>query len=782
MKTFTKEHSREYSLFRVNTWYVSSIKGVKEIIDFSIDEMCMIYSGKGLVSGYYEPGSLKILFGKVIEKCQEKEYMKEEIKKFLKLFEELKPYFIGEKKPKNVEELKRIQELYSKYWAYVAVVFMIPTLPVDKELKKLAYDARALTQEHNEDMEKVIKECLEKWYPGIKGKTSFVLPEEVWKGEINKEKIAEREKGYIFYKGKVYTGNLEEWLKKLGIKLEEVKEEKELRGQIGYKGLVKGRVKIVSNVNDIPKVQEGDILVSTMTMPKYLPAMKKATAFVTDEGGITCHAAIVSREMKKPCIVGTKTATQILKDNDYIEVNANEGVIKKISNELTGEDLKDYKIINVGGRAVHYYIHYATGHMYSVKEHEWPLGVSVLILSHDNQARWNYLKRSDEDFDKYLDRFLEKPFLMKKLEKYINNTSSETVKKLDKNLSKISNKELIELHNYYFNQFENIMHTSGLLRFVDNALLKRLKDLYTEKALEIANISEKPSYALKEEIELLKGEDIKNIHKKYTWSTMGYFEEKPKSLEDYKKQLKEIKNPEKRLKEITEIQKRELEERKRFLKKVKKEDLPLFEIAAESTYLKDHLKFYTNRMIYYAEPLFKEIAKRTKKDIYFIKELLPEEVKDLLEGKEPDLNYIKERKENNVLFSEFGNFKVLTGEKALEFEKKYIQKEVKKELKGRIACKGYAKGKAKIIISSKDFHKIEKGDIIVVPNTSPDYVPILKKVAGIIAEEGGLTAHVSIVSREFNIPCIVGIENVTKIIKENTIIELDANKGIIKKC
>ena len=64
-----------------------------------------------------------------------------------------------------------------------------------------------------------------------------------------------------------------------------------------------------------------------MTRPEYLPAMKKSLAIVTDEGGITSHAAIVSRELKIPCIIGTKTATQVLKDGDLVQVNANHGQV-----------------------------------------------------------------------------------------------------------------------------------------------------------------------------------------------------------------------------------------------------------------------------------------------------------------------------------------------------------------------------------------------------------------------------------------------------------------------
>ena len=56
--------------------------------------------------------------------------------------------------------------------------------------------------------------------------------------------------------------------------------------------------------------------------------MKKASAFITDEGGITCHASIIARELKKPCIIGTKIATKVLKDGDMVEVDGNIGVIK----------------------------------------------------------------------------------------------------------------------------------------------------------------------------------------------------------------------------------------------------------------------------------------------------------------------------------------------------------------------------------------------------------------------------------------------------------------------
>ncbi len=103
---------------------------------------------------------------------------------------------------------------------------------------------------------------------------------------------------------------------------------KKLTGTIAFPGKVRGRVKLVMVPADIAKVNAGDILVSSATNPNLLLAMKKAAAFITDTGGIICHAAIVSRELKKPCIVGTQIASQVLHDGDRVEVDADRGIVR----------------------------------------------------------------------------------------------------------------------------------------------------------------------------------------------------------------------------------------------------------------------------------------------------------------------------------------------------------------------------------------------------------------------------------------------------------------------
>ncbi|MBP3459376.1 MAG: hypothetical protein J6K58_09210 [Lachnospiraceae bacterium] len=102
----------------------------------------------------------------------------------------------------------------------------------------------------------------------------------------------------------------------------------QLSGTAAYGGKIKGVVTIVTNENDFYKMEQGDILVASMTVPKFLPIMKKASAMVTDEGGVLCHAAIVARELEIPTIIGTKWATSVLDDGDLIEVDANNARVK----------------------------------------------------------------------------------------------------------------------------------------------------------------------------------------------------------------------------------------------------------------------------------------------------------------------------------------------------------------------------------------------------------------------------------------------------------------------
>lgn len=102
----------------------------------------------------------------------------------------------------------------------------------------------------------------------------------------------------------------------------------ELRGMVACGGKAVGRAKVVADVDDIGKVNHGDIIISPMTSPDLMPAIRRCVAIVTNFGGITCHAAIVAREFNIPAIVGTNTATEVIRDDDLVEVDANNGLVR----------------------------------------------------------------------------------------------------------------------------------------------------------------------------------------------------------------------------------------------------------------------------------------------------------------------------------------------------------------------------------------------------------------------------------------------------------------------
>jgi len=120
-------------------------------------------------------------------------------------------------------------------------------------------------------------------------------------------------------------------LDKLVLNQLKVKEINEVKGLSACMGKISGRVLIGRFARQAnQQIKSGQILITSMTTIDYLPAMRKAAAIITDDGGITCHAAIVSRELKKPCIIGTKNATRVFKDGDLVEVDTKKGIVKKL--------------------------------------------------------------------------------------------------------------------------------------------------------------------------------------------------------------------------------------------------------------------------------------------------------------------------------------------------------------------------------------------------------------------------------------------------------------------
>lgn len=117
-----------------------------------------------------------------------------------------------------------------------------------------------------------------------------------------------------------------------------------LKGVGASPGIGTGRVKILKSFQEISKIGQGDVLVAKMTSPDFVPAMKKASAILTDQGGLTSHAAIVSRELGIPCVVGSKNATQVLQEGSLISINGSTGEVfwGTLSKKIEGKTKESY--------------------------------------------------------------------------------------------------------------------------------------------------------------------------------------------------------------------------------------------------------------------------------------------------------------------------------------------------------------------------------------------------------------------------------------------------------
>jgi pyruvate,water dikinase len=139
-----------------------------------------------------------------------------------------------------------------------------------------------------------------------------------------------------------------------GVEVSDMSESKKSTGKILVKGLSAspgigaGKVSLISGLDELDKVKKGNILVTEMTSPDMVPAMQRATAIVTDQGGTTCHAAIVSRELGIPCIVGTADATSVLKNGMEITVNASLGLVYDGIQDIHIES-RQSEVVTAGG-------------------------------------------------------------------------------------------------------------------------------------------------------------------------------------------------------------------------------------------------------------------------------------------------------------------------------------------------------------------------------------------------------------------------------------------------
>jgi len=240
-------------------------------------------------------------------------------------------------------------------------------------------------------------------------------------------------------------------------------------------------------------------------------------------------------------------------------------------------------------------------------------------------------------------------------------------------------------------------------------------------------------------------------------------------------------DPEKQLGEMTasaDKQTKELDVLYRQLPADCQEDIKLFQ---EVVYFRDARLMWLNEGCHYSRPLLQEIAQRLDLTYDEIIYLLPQETEEGLKGiisvKKEE---IQQRLQKYALVLENQQITLYTGE-GVEQQRVKSDLQNTAEVQGHPAFQGKATGKVKLVKDRTELHKVEKGEILVTRLTTPDFVVAMEKAAAIITDLGGITSHAAIVSRELRVPCIVGTQCATKILKDGDLVEVDAYEGVVRK-
>lgn len=278
---------------------------------------------------------------------------------------------------------------------------------------------------------------------------------------------------------------------------------------------------------------------------------------------------------------------------------------------------------------------------------------------------------------------------------------------------------------------------------------------------------------------------------KYFWLQNNYKREKILKPKDFWQQvLLILKNKPKKMieheiKGIKNYESRVKSRKKSIIKRLNlnKEARVFFKLASLWSYIQDEKKRLNLISDHFVFSFAKEFAKRLKMPLNIFYHLTLEEIKKgLLDKKQAPVKKVQSRMVQSVFITipsrgEWAPPKTAKQIWQLLFSVKKI-----KELKGLVVCKGgmvKLKGLVQIVLDPEDV-RFKKGRILVTSMTRPDFVPLMKKVKAIIANEGGLTSHAAIVSRELNIPCVIGTKIATNILQDGDLIEINFKKGVIK--
>ncbi len=315
-----------------------------------------------------------------------------------------------------------------------------------------------------------------------------------------------------------------------------------------------------------------------------------------------------------------------------------------------------------------------------------------------------------------------------------------------------------------------------LVHYADPGIEKALKEKCEAKGQELYKILAQPTSAKLElfekdkelahlvrlhKTEKLTEEKIDAFIKKYAWTSTHAFLGAPLTRETLMRQIMLFESPLK-----PNVEKIEL-------------DWPELQIVQDLVWLRLKFMEIFNKVTFKFWPFLKQLAE--KNNLTF-EEVTAHTFKEILENRWQPNGKITERLQSFGIIIEKGDERIVSGAELQKEKKNYeVKFDLVEEITGFPACLGKAKGKARIVLSIKEVSKVQKGDILIAPETTPEFVPAMKIAGAIVTDQGGVTSHAAIISRELGVPCVIGTKVATKVFKDGDKLEVDAVKGTVRK-
>ncbi len=298
-----------------------------------------------------------------------------------------------------------------------------------------------------------------------------------------------------------------------------------------------------------------------------------------------------------------------------------------------------------------------------------------------------------------------------------------------------------------------------------------------ERLMDDLNIPLKDNYYKREEYDLVHATDFVRHAARYEWLHSRYGELKPYTAAQAKAARKNIDRT-KFLKDWTQTKARVRKSVALAKRLLPKAERPMVDLMQFIIYYRTQRTDVMNRSFYVLAPILKAMA--AERGITY-EQLIHCTVDEVL-GQVPSTKLLDERMKGHVFTMENGTIRCLTGRDRLRYEAFFADaKNGATEVRGTVACRGRVSGTVRVIMSRDDFPKVKRGDVLVTSMTSPHMVPIMKIAGAIVTDEGGITCHAAIISRELKKPCVIGTSRASEIFKDGDRVDVDAESGIVRK-